>query len=239
MDPEDAAYRLSNTIPNVISISFDPKASNNAIKASLLDLKSAMGRATAVSIRMTKEKWLANRAARSASPEDSMDAVRWPRVFHFLMRALLLTLTGASVTYAFVIVPGRFPLFVSFGFISPTIQLLLEFPESLRIDQSIFQILVRKPFNAASSRSVSNPGEISKAARPAGAYIPRGPSGIIKRFRRHVNGWYFISCNVFVIGWVKFILSNDAMTPSEKTPMIALTVAVTYYIFFISIKFRP
>ena len=230
VDPEDAAYRLSNTIPNVISISFDPKASNNAIKASLLDLKSAMGRATAVSIRMTKEKWLANRAARSASPEDSMDAVRWPRVFHFLMRALLLTLTGASVTYAFKW-PGHFPLFVSFGLICPTIQLLLEFPESLRIDQSIFQILVRNS-NAASSRSVSNPGQISKAARPAGAYIPRGPSGIIKRFRRHVNGWYFISCNVCVIGRVKFISSNDAS--SEKTPMIALTVAVTYYIFFIS-----
>jgi hypothetical protein len=68
VDPEDAAYRLSNTIPNVISISFDPKASNNAIKASLLDLKSAMGRATAVSIRMTKEKWLANRAQMQLLP---------------------------------------------------------------------------------------------------------------------------------------------------------------------------
>ena len=48
VDLKDAAYKLSSTLPNVISVQFDPSASQNMIVASVLDLAEAMLVATPV-----------------------------------------------------------------------------------------------------------------------------------------------------------------------------------------------
>ena len=58
---EDAAYLLSNTIPNCISIEFNPHGSSNNITASLMDLKESLENASAHAIAIPKEEWLQKR----------------------------------------------------------------------------------------------------------------------------------------------------------------------------------
>ena len=59
----NAAYMLSNTIPNCISIDFNPHGSSNNITAALMDLKEALNNAAAHPISIPKEDWLAKRGA--------------------------------------------------------------------------------------------------------------------------------------------------------------------------------
>ena len=67
VDPEDVAWRLSDSLPNIISTDFNPNASNKIIKASLEDLVDTMRHAKPMSPTMTKEEWRAMRTARSCS----------------------------------------------------------------------------------------------------------------------------------------------------------------------------
>ena len=63
VDPLDCAYLLSEAIPNIISIDFNPNGSARQIQASLADLVEAVGHAAAFESRMSKEEWFAWRAA--------------------------------------------------------------------------------------------------------------------------------------------------------------------------------
>ena len=63
VDPLDCAYLLSEAIPNIISIDFNPNGSARQIQASLADLVEAVGHAAASESRMSKEEWFAWRAA--------------------------------------------------------------------------------------------------------------------------------------------------------------------------------
>ena len=65
VDIKGAAWKLSSTIPNVISVPFNPSASQNAIAASVLDLIEGMRVATSVPLEKTLDEWS---AARGASP---------------------------------------------------------------------------------------------------------------------------------------------------------------------------
>ena len=58
VDPLDCAYLLSEAIPNIISIDFNPNGSARQIQASLADLVEAVGHAAAFESRMSKEEWL-------------------------------------------------------------------------------------------------------------------------------------------------------------------------------------
>jgi hypothetical protein len=64
VDPVDCAYLLSETLPNIISVDFNPNGSARQIQASLADLVEAMGRATTIAPSMTKPEWVAKRNAR-------------------------------------------------------------------------------------------------------------------------------------------------------------------------------
>ena len=63
IDLIDMAYRLSDTLPFIISTGFDPNASANSIRAAMLDLKGSMASATPQPPTMTKGEWLARRDA--------------------------------------------------------------------------------------------------------------------------------------------------------------------------------
>ena len=67
VDPEDVAWRLSDSLPNIISTDFNPNASSKIIKASLEDLVDTMRHAKPMSPTMTKEEWRAMRNARNYS----------------------------------------------------------------------------------------------------------------------------------------------------------------------------
>ena len=69
VDPTDMAYRLSDTLPFIISTVFDPNASHHAIRASMLELKEAMACAKPQPQTITKEEWLARREAAGAPPQ--------------------------------------------------------------------------------------------------------------------------------------------------------------------------
>ena len=63
VDIVEMAHLLSSTLPNCISVDFNPHGSSNAIKASLLDLIEAMEKAEArpLSSMVSKEEWLRKR----------------------------------------------------------------------------------------------------------------------------------------------------------------------------------
>ena len=65
VDLKTAAWKLSSTVPNVISVPFNPSASQNAIAASVLDLIEGIRSAHPVPLEKTLDAWL---AARGTSP---------------------------------------------------------------------------------------------------------------------------------------------------------------------------
>ena len=68
IDLREAAWKLSSTIPNAISVVFNPSGSQNNITASLLDLAESIANATPVPLEQTLDEWL---AARGDSPASS------------------------------------------------------------------------------------------------------------------------------------------------------------------------
>jgi hypothetical protein len=66
VDPVDVAWRLSDSLPNIISTDFNPNASSKIIKASLEDLVDTMKGASPMAATMGKEEWLAMRAKRKS-----------------------------------------------------------------------------------------------------------------------------------------------------------------------------
>ena len=62
VDPVDVAWRLSDSLPNIISTDFNPNSSSRAIVASLEDLVDSMRRAAPMAPTKSKEKWLEERA---------------------------------------------------------------------------------------------------------------------------------------------------------------------------------
>ena len=65
VDPLDVAWRLSDSLPNIISTDFNPNSSSRAIVASLEDLVDSMRRAAPMAPTKSKEKWLEERATPS------------------------------------------------------------------------------------------------------------------------------------------------------------------------------
>ena len=65
IDPVDCAYLLSDSLPNIISTSFNPNGSERQIQASLEDLADAMRKAKPIAPSISKEEWLAMRAAQN------------------------------------------------------------------------------------------------------------------------------------------------------------------------------
>ncbi len=63
IDPVDVAWRLSDCLPNIISIDLSPNGSERQIRASLEDLIESMNHATPIEPSQSKEEWLAKRAA--------------------------------------------------------------------------------------------------------------------------------------------------------------------------------
>ena len=63
VDPLDVAYVLSEALPNIISIDFNPNGSARQIHASLLDLVDAISTATAFAPSVPKDQWIARRDA--------------------------------------------------------------------------------------------------------------------------------------------------------------------------------
>ena len=61
IDPVDVAYRLSDSLPNIISTDFNPNASEKVIQASLEDLVESMRKASPIAPSMSKEEWLEKR----------------------------------------------------------------------------------------------------------------------------------------------------------------------------------
>ena len=61
VDPVDVAWRLSDSLPNIISTNFDPNSSEKVLQASLEDLVDSMRRATPIAPSTTKEEWLEKR----------------------------------------------------------------------------------------------------------------------------------------------------------------------------------
>ena len=61
VDPIHAAHKLSSVLPNIISVPLNTFSSDNAIKASLIDLSSAIMRAEALPVERGFETWLAQR----------------------------------------------------------------------------------------------------------------------------------------------------------------------------------
>ena len=67
VDPEEAAWKLSSVVPNIISVSFDPAGSANNIRASLLDILDAMKAARPIAPKDTLEEFVAARPKRSVT----------------------------------------------------------------------------------------------------------------------------------------------------------------------------
>jgi hypothetical protein len=65
VQPIDAAYKLSSTIPSIISLPFNASASTNAIQASLLDITMAMGTAKPHVFENSQAEWELGRKSRS------------------------------------------------------------------------------------------------------------------------------------------------------------------------------
>lgn len=59
--PIDAAYRLSNIVPSIISCDFDAGASHHQLLGMLMDLLQAIRVATPATISVSKEEWIAAR----------------------------------------------------------------------------------------------------------------------------------------------------------------------------------
>ena len=57
------AWRLSDVLPNIISISMNPHGSNNVLHASMLDLADAISHARPMPPTESKEEWLLKRAS--------------------------------------------------------------------------------------------------------------------------------------------------------------------------------
>ena len=66
LDPVDAAYRLSNVVPSVISIEFNGSASKHHLAATMAELLETMRAAAPATIEVSKEEWLARRSATTA-----------------------------------------------------------------------------------------------------------------------------------------------------------------------------
>jgi|MDSY01.2.fsa_nt_gb hypothetical protein len=67
VEPEDVAYLLSDSLPNIISTDFNPNASEKVLQASLEDLADAMRKAKPIAPTMTKEEWLEKRKSHKPS----------------------------------------------------------------------------------------------------------------------------------------------------------------------------
>ena len=80
VDPVDVAYLLSDSLPNIISTSFNPNASEKVLQASLEDLVDSMRRAVPIAPTMSKEEWLEKRKAHkpSSKAHGSQDVVAEP-----------------------------------------------------------------------------------------------------------------------------------------------------------------
>ena len=63
VDMEDAAYKLANIVPNIISHSFNPSHSHTLINATITDLLSSLKRAQPSIIPISKAQWLEDRKA--------------------------------------------------------------------------------------------------------------------------------------------------------------------------------
>ena len=68
LQPIDAAYNLSQVVPNIISIELDASASNHVINAQMADLMEQMRSAAPVKIAVSKEQWLAERGSAKTTP---------------------------------------------------------------------------------------------------------------------------------------------------------------------------
>ena len=79
VDPVDVAWRLSDSLPNIISTDFNPNASEKVLQASLEDLVISMQKAVPIAPSSTKEEWLekrkANKSTASKKAHGSADAV--------------------------------------------------------------------------------------------------------------------------------------------------------------------
>ena len=67
VDPVDVAWRLSDSLPNIISTEFNPNASEKVLNASLEDLVDSMQKAKPIAPSMTKEEWLEKRRSHKQS----------------------------------------------------------------------------------------------------------------------------------------------------------------------------
>jgi hypothetical protein len=67
VEPEDVAYLLSDSLPNIISTDFNPNASEKVLQASLEDLVDSMRKAKPLAPSMSKEEWLEKRKAHKPS----------------------------------------------------------------------------------------------------------------------------------------------------------------------------
>ena len=75
VDPLHLAHKLSCVLPNIISISLNTSASENAMSATMADLVTATNNATPLPITESFETWLASRAARDkAVLEQALDS---------------------------------------------------------------------------------------------------------------------------------------------------------------------
>ena len=64
------AWRLSQVVPNIISVEFNPGASRHILNATVADLMEQMRKATPAKIIVSKEKWLEERGAASSVGAD-------------------------------------------------------------------------------------------------------------------------------------------------------------------------
>ena len=74
IDIDDLAWKLSVTLPHIISIGFNPSASKNVLSAILKDITTAMSRATTIELQ-PKAEWL----SRTASATPAAPAAPTPR----------------------------------------------------------------------------------------------------------------------------------------------------------------
>ena len=61
IDLKQTAWKISSTIPNVISVSFNPSGSQNVIMASVIDLIEGLRTAVPVPISGSFDEWLKTR----------------------------------------------------------------------------------------------------------------------------------------------------------------------------------
>ena len=61
VDPVDAAFRLTDALPNIISTTFDPNGSTRQIEAALQDLADQIHNAQPIAPTTNKEEWLEKR----------------------------------------------------------------------------------------------------------------------------------------------------------------------------------